>query len=115
MTTVRKESKSGAGGGPWVTYPRCFVLTLGILFAGIGGLGLRALDEAGAGERPWLYFLLGGMILLGLYEVGVGLFGTRRQAERLAASSLHHEASLVVIIVAAPLYFVLKQLGRRRR
>lgn len=98
-----------------MTYPRCFVLTLGSLFAGIGGLGLRALFETGAGERPWLLFLLGGMVLLGLYEVGVGLFGTRRQAESLTASSSHHGASLWVMIVAAPLYFVLKQLGRRRR
>lgn len=118
MKAVRNKVKRGGGhrrdAGPWVTYQRCFLLTMGTLLGGVGLLGFTALSRTEAGDGPWLPLLFGGLLLLGIYQIGIGLFGSRRKATSLYDDSSGSDASLVVMLVAAPLYFVLKAIGKKR-
>ena len=51
------------------------------------------------------------MLLLAVWSIillFVGMFGSNRMVEKWGDSATTHEASIVVIIVAAPIYWLLK-------
>ena len=98
----------------WVTYPRSFVLTLGGLF-----LGLVAWVWTKDGERraewplfAWCLFL--GAAALGLVLLVVGFAASNKTVEHWADKGSTHEASIFVMLIAAPVYFFLKLLIRRK-
>ncbi|QTN34136.1 hypothetical protein HZ994_18035 [Akkermansiaceae bacterium] len=86
---------------------------MGMFFVGVAAVGF---NETG-GEEPipgWLPFLLLGMLVLGVVLLAVAVIGSRRDADSWMESASRTEASIVVMIVAAPLYFVLRLLFRRQ-
>lgn len=56
----------------------------------------------------WASALLFVMGLLGAFLLGVGLLGSRKDNQKVAEGSGHHEAILIVMILATPLYLLLK-------
>lgn len=99
-----------------MTYPRCFLLTLGILFSGLSGAGCWSISRAEEPAPEWLPWILAVCGVMGLWSLATGLFGSKKDAEALSdQSSSAHEGILIVLILAAPLYFVLKWIEARKR
>ena len=74
-------------------------------------LGAQLNDPVGLGGGE---VLLGGIALLGGVLIMVGLLGSRKAAEEWADSSSTHEASIVVMIFVAPLYWLLKKIEKKQ-
>ena len=98
-----------------MTYARCFLLTLGGIFTGLAFLGVKAFSAVKDKPPEWLPLMLAGLAILGLFTLAVGFFGSRKDAEALADKTSGHEATFVVIFLAAPLYYVLKALEKKKR
>lgn len=100
----------------WVTFPRCFLMTLGLLFSGIP-LVVIATQGKRQDECPvWAWVLLAGLGIWGLCLVLIGLLADKRTTERWTRhsdSKAHFEVTLLVAVIAAPLFFILKLLERR--
>ncbi len=101
--------------GPWVTYERCFLLTLGGLFSGLALLGIKTFSSREEQGPEWLPVVLFCLFFLGLFMIAVGFFGSRKDAESLADQTSGHEAIFVVMLLAAPLYYLLKAIEKRRK
>ncbi len=111
----KRSPKSKRPTGPWVTYARCFLLTLGSLFTGLAFLGIKAFSAEENKPPEWLPLVLACLAILGLFMLAVGFFGSRKDAEALADETSKHEATFVVMVLAAPLYFLLKAFEKRKR
>lgn len=98
-----------------MTYPRCFMLTLGGLLSGLALAGIKVFSERG-NERPdALPVLLSCLLVLGLFFIAVGIFGSRKDADSMTENTFIHESILIVMIVAAPLYYLLKAIENWRK
>jgi hypothetical protein len=75
---------------------------------GIVALVFSAQGHDRSGWPAWSYALLGMLVLVGALLLAIGLFGSRKDAEAWADYSSRHEAAILVMILAAPLYFLLK-------
>jgi len=114
VSSRRKRSSAKRPGAPWVTYPRCFLLTVGGLFVALGTWGITDICTSGEAVPSWLPWLIGVFTISGLWLLGTGLFGSSKEADKLGdQASSAHEAMLLVMILAAPLYFLLKWIERR--
>ena len=96
-----------------ILYFRSYLITLGMLMAGGGAF---ALAVARAGEAQPGLFVSGiavAFVLAGLALVSVGVFSRAATVERWADRASTHEASLIVSVIALPLFMALK-LARRK-
>lgn len=91
------------------------MLTLGGLLSGLALMGIKAFSERGNERADWLPVLLSCVLVLGLFFIAVGIFGSRKDADSMTETASVHEAILIVMIVAAPLYFLLKAIENRRK
>ena len=89
------------------------LLTLGTIFLGVIGLGLFGRKEGDEPFPGWLLCLMTLMTILAVLLILVGLFGSRKVVDSWVDSATTHEASILVMIIAAPVYFVLKALERK--
>lgn len=98
----------------WVSYGRAFLLTLGLLFTGVVFYIWHTEGHHSADWKAWhwILFCLVGVLAVALFLVG--LFGKGRSVERWFDAATTHEASLVIMIIAAPLYFLLKCMSGKR-
>jgi hypothetical protein len=110
----RRSKRKSQSEAPWVTYSRCFLLTLGLLFVGLSAWGLLDADDRDSWPA-WLQPVMIGMLILGLLVLAVAFFGSRKDAESWANAGSQHEASIILLIIAAPLYFTLKPFDRTSR
>jgi len=92
----------------WLTYPRIVVLLLGIFFAGFLVWMLQGLMLGTESKRWWELALLLLIAVFAVILIFVGVFGSNRMVEKWGDSATTHEASVVVMIVAAPIYWLLK-------
>ena len=92
----------------WVSYGRAFLLTLSALFTGLQFYIWRTDGYRSAEWKfwHWILFCLIGTLAVALLLVG--LFGKSRNVERWFDAATRHDASIVILIIAAPLYFLLK-------
>lgn len=98
----------------WVSYPRAFLLTLSLLFL---ALPCWVWEKQGDRSSEWSNFawvLLYGFAAIGVILLMAALIGPEKWVDKLADAVSTHEASLVVMIIAAPVYFLLKWITRRR-
>ncbi len=91
------------------TYGRCFLFTLGALFLGLA-FWLYPLDSA----PEWANLLALGFLLLGFLLLGVSLLAPSRMVEDWADQASTHEATLLVMLLAYPLYRLIKRVTRPR-
>ena len=98
----------------WVSYGRSFLLTLGLLFV---GLPCWVWHKQGDRASDWpmfswvLFWGVGSLVVILLL---VGLLAAPRAVEWWADAASKHEASIVVMVIAAPVYFLLRWVTRRR-
>ncbi|VWC89502.1 hypothetical protein BLA17378_04467 [Burkholderia aenigmatica] len=95
------------------TYCRSYLVTLGAAFAGGSAFFLSA---APAGNWPgWGIGLLATLLIGGTLLVAIGLFGSERFVRRCAETASGHEAALVVMAMAYPVYLLLRLVYDRRQ
>lgn len=95
----------------WVSYERCFLFTLG------GILLLLSLYVDITRAEPASHIvtqLLLAVFFLGLILVGVAVFASPSRVSRWAEQSSSHEVMLLVMLLAAPLYYLLRVRRKHR-
>jgi hypothetical protein len=95
----------------WVTYSRCFLITFSFLCIGLSVWG--GVEHNNSPLPIWLVYTLIFMFLLGIFALSIALFGSKKIVESVADSSSTHEASILIMILAAPLFFILKAIKRK--
>lgn len=97
------------------TYCRAYLVTLGLVFVmGVGGL-LWILDTGTADGGGWGMVLMAGAGALGIGLLLAGLLGPSHRMEAWADAAATHEASLIVMVLAYPVYLVLRLFYDTRR
>jgi hypothetical protein len=98
----------------WVGYGRSFLLTLGLLFV---ALLCWIWHKQGDHTSEWPMFdwvLFWGVGVLGVVLLLVGLFASARAIEWWTDAASRHEASIVIMIIAIPMYFLIRWFTRKR-
>lgn len=99
----------------WVTFPRCFLLTIGGGFIAVPTI---VFVEQGVNRSEWPvwgFILLSLFTILGAIFFAVGLLGDKKATEswvRHSDRGAHPEVSILVAIFATPLFLFLKLLER---
>jgi hypothetical protein len=115
MSASSKRKRRRRGHRTWVTYWRCFLLTLGAGLISLGGAGLWESARSPEPGPGWIEPLMIGFVVIGLCLLAAGIFGSTKDVEALSGKSPPHEGLLIVAILAAPLYWILSYFERRRR
>jgi len=111
----KRSPKSKRPTGPWVTYERCFLLTLGGSISGLAIFGIKTFSGREDQGPDWLPVFLFCLVFAGLFLIALAVSGSRKDAESVAKNSTVHEVILIVWIVAAPLYFLLKAFEKKKK
>ena len=95
-------------------YERSYLVTLGLVF-----IGVMAFVWQKQGDKPsewpmWFYFILFGVPILGLVLIGFGLLASRARIEKWAEGMSRHEASIIVMILALPVFLVMSMFEKRK-
>lgn len=96
-------------------YARSFLLTMGALMSGLAGFVILSMWTSTEVVSAGLWI---GMIGVGLVGIGLllaGLVVRDAAIERVANVATAHEASIIAMVLAFPLYILLKQMRRSKR
>ena len=110
----RKGHKSNASGGSWVMYERSYLVTLGLAFIGVMAFVWKKQGDEFSEWPAWSYFFFFGLPILGLVLIGVGLLASRARIEKWADGMSRHEASILVMILALPVFLVMSVFEKRK-
>jgi hypothetical protein len=110
MAMSRKLKASDAT----ATYCRSYLVTLGLVFAALS-IFIWQRDSSAVATWPWWGFaILAAFLLGGICLISFGLLGPSSKMENWAEVSSRHEASLIIMALAYPVYLVLAPLYGRR-
>jgi hypothetical protein len=90
------------------------VILLGLIFAGFLVWMLKGWMQGTEPKRSWEVALLLLLAVWAFILLFVGIFGSNRMVAKWGDSATTHEASIVVMIVAAPIYWLLKIVTGKR-
>lgn len=110
----RKGHKSNAPGESWVLYGRSYLVTLGLISIGVMPFFWKEYGDKFSQWPMWLHFVFFGLPILGLVFIGVGLLAARARIERWADGASRHEAGIIVMILALPVFLVMWVFGKRK-
>ena len=110
----RKGHKSNAPGTSWVKYGRSYLVTLGLVFIGVMAFLWKKQGDKFSEWPLWFYFVSFGLPILGLVLIGVGLLASGARIEKWADGMSRHEASIVVMILALPVFLVMSVFEKRK-
>lgn len=102
MSDIRKRRKAT------VTYCRSYLVTLGLAFGAVA-IFVWHIDGDRA-DTWWAHILLFALFFGGLVLIGLGLFGPSKKMERWADSASTHWASLIIMVLAYPVYMIMSRL-----
>jgi uncharacterized membrane protein len=94
------------------SYARCCLITLGIIFVGTPVYAFATIGDS-APSPDWFRAVMAGILVLGLFSIAAGAFASDQTVESWLNAGTQHDASIVILILAAPLYFTLKLLAWR--
>jgi hypothetical protein len=98
----------------WVGYGRSFLLTLGLLFIAIPCWVWHKQGDRASEWPTFSWILFWGVGVLGVILLLVGLLASARAVEWWADAASRHEASIIVMVIAAPVHFLLRWVTRKR-
>ncbi|MET0170823.1 MAG: hypothetical protein ABW206_00280 [Agrobacterium vaccinii] len=99
----------------WALYCRSYLLTLGvILFAG-SAFTLHLASEGQLLFEWWAWLLTAFISLTGFTLIALGIFGSNSLVDKWGDAASTHEASIFLMILAFPIYWLLKQTQFFRR
>lgn len=99
---------------PQVTYQRAFLVTLGLLFSGVMVFGAVKEIDSISSWPVWAYFVCPSLFLFGVYLIYCGLVGSHKIVNSLVDRSTRQSESLIVMIVAFPVYMIMLLLEDRK-
>ena len=108
------ESMSSTSQNHWVSHERAFLLTTGIILCAICASLFVAQGDRAADWPPWAWILIACLIVISLLFGCAGLFAGPHTVQRLAEHCGGHEGSLLIMLVAAPVYWLMKVLVDRK-
>lgn len=108
-----KRRKSRSPGRSWVTYERSYLVTLGLAFIAVTGLIWRKQGDTLSEWPTWACLVFFGLPVLGLVLVLVGFLARREQIEKWADRASRHEASIILMILAFPVFLVMSLFDKR--
>ena len=94
-------------------YARSYLVTLGLLFVTLPAIAILFSPNF----KAWPMWVLAICLLAvvgGVWLISLGLFGADKAMEDLAAKASTHEASLVIMALAVPVYWILSLFYNRR-
>ena len=94
-------------------YERSYLVTLGLAFIGVMAFVWKKQGDKFSEWSPWFYFVFFGIPILGLVLIGVGLLASRGRIEKWADGMSRHEASIIVMILALPVFLVMSVFEKR--
>ena len=94
----------------WVTYKRSYLVTIGLVCIALTALVWNKEGDKLLEWHTWAYFVVVGFLVLGLALIGLGLLAGRATIEKWANGMSTHWASIIVMIVAFPVYSVMSRL-----
>lgn len=106
---MRRNFKSS-----WVTYERSYLVTAGLAFIGLPAFVWHRQADDFAEWPVWAWLLLAALAVLGLCLVGLGFVASRKRIENWAEALSKHEAGVILIILAYPVYLVMSLFDRRK-
>jgi hypothetical protein len=98
----------------WVTYERSYLVTAGLAFIGVPAFVWHRQGDDFAEWPALIWLLLAALAVLGLWLVGVGFLASHKRLEGLAEALSTHEASVILMILAYPVYLVMSLFDRRK-
>jgi len=102
-----RSKKRRTGDREWISYPRCFLFTLGILFVALPIFVIQDSDDMESWPE-WGRPVLIGMLILGVVVIAAGFVGSEKTSESWMNAATQNDASVILLILAAPMYFTLK-------
>lgn len=99
----------------WVTYERRYLVTLGLVLIVLTGFIWKKQGHNFAGWPAWSCLVFFCLPILGLVLVAVGLLAGRDRIEKWAGAVSRHEAGIIIMVVAFPVFLVMSLLERRER
>lgn len=111
MSTKRHKATSPSRS--WVTYERSYLVTLGLIFIALTAFIWKKQGDSLAEWPTWSCFIFFACPILGLILVAVGVLADREQIEKWADGASRHEASVIIMIVAFPVFLVMSIFERR--
>ena len=106
----RRSTKSSN----WLSYDRAFLLTLGLLVLAVSVLIWHKQGDKSSEWPTFGWLLFGGMIVFGAVLSLVALIASPKTVYKWAGGASTHEAALIVMIIAAPVYFVLRLFSKKK-
>ena len=101
----------------WIwSYGRAFLLTLGVAIIGLMGVVWIVQGDRSGKWPAFAWALFSGMILAGGFFCAFAFLASNKAIKRWADSSGTHPGEIIIAILAAPVYWIGKQLqkpGRR--
>lgn len=102
-----------SGHRSWVTYERSYLVTLGLAFLGVTAFVGFKQGSTFSEWSLWAYAGFFGLLLLGLWLLGVGFLASRARIDKWADWSSRHEASLLIMVLAFPVFLLMCLIGGR--
>lgn len=98
----------------WVTYERSYLVTLGLAFIALTAFIWTKQGDKFSEWPTWSYFVFFGFPVLGLVLIGVGLLAGSHQIEKWADGASRHEASILIMIIAFPVFLLMSMFEKRK-
>ncbi|MGY0505393.1 hypothetical protein [Luteimonas sp. e5] len=95
-------------------YARSYLVTLGLIFSATGAFFLYAWGGTLPDWPWWGQVTVAVLLVMGPVLVVGGLFGPSRHMQAWAELASRHEAALIFLVLAYPLYRVLKPFYEKR-
>lgn len=95
-------------------YERSYLVTLGLAFIGVMAVVWKKQGDRFSEWSMWSYFFFFGSPILGLVLIGVGLLASRSRIEKWADGMSRHPASIIVMILAFPVFLVMSVFEKRK-
>jgi hypothetical protein len=96
----------------WVIYERSYLVTLGLAFVALTAFIWNKQGESFSEWPTWSYFLFFSFPVLGLGLISMGWLASRAKIEKWFDAASRHEASVVIMVVAFPVFLLMSLLER---
>ena len=96
-----------------MTYGRSYLVTLGLAFILVMVFVWNKQGSTFSEWPGWSYFAFFGLPALGVVLIAIGLFANQAQVEKWADGASRHEASIIIMIVALPVYALMSIFEKR--
>jgi phosphatidylglycerophosphate synthase len=108
---LNRKQRKRSGGNSGVSFARCVLASAGLLFCGFPVWIASSVQQET--DPSWIGAVLAVFFFIGLFLVLAAILGSQKQVDSILDSAGNHDGALVFLILAVPIYLILKFCGRR--